>query len=59
MSSLKPALVLSPDLSLPAEDWSELWGKKGSLVSKRQRKHGRGGKNIGAKLVVCLGEEIT
>lgn len=43
----------------PAEDWSELWEKKGSLVQKRQHKHGRGGNYIGAKLVVCLGEEIT
>lgn len=31
--------------------------KKGSLVQKRQHKYGRGGKSIGAKLVVCLGEE--
>lgn len=32
--------------------------KKGSLVPKRQHKHWRGGNYIGAKLVVCLGEEI-
>lgn len=33
--------------------------KKGSLVQKRQHKHGRGGTYIEAKLVVCLGQEIT
>lgn len=56
----KSAQNLSHVLPLhPAEDWSELWEKKGSLVQKRQHKHGRGGNYIGAKLVVCLGEEIT
>lgn len=34
-------------------------GEKGSLVQKYQHKCRRGGKNTGAKQVVCLGEEIN